>query len=108
MKYPDEEVAPSRLVTEIYVDPVKGRCISPERSKCEEILCIRAIHGQLVGYKPGTKNVLWYERVATFYIWMVSRDEGLKLQKQQEVHRSRLRALWAAFRSQYVRLEEKN
>ncbi|GJU62459.1 T-complex protein 1 subunit theta [Tanacetum coccineum] len=58
-KYFDEEVIPSRLVTQIYVDPLKGCRISPLRSDCNEILCIRAIHGQLISYEPGTNIVLW-------------------------------------------------
>ncbi|GJY53923.1 TCP-1/cpn60 chaperonin family protein [Tanacetum coccineum] len=64
-KYFNEEVIPSRLVTQIYVDPVKGCRFSPSRSDCDEILCIRAIHGQLISYEPGTNIVLGFHHNLT-------------------------------------------
>ncbi|PWA58273.1 Chaperone, tailless complex polypeptide 1 [Artemisia annua] len=93
--YLDEELIPSRLVTEIYFDPVEGCPINPLMSHCDEILIIRTVHGQLTSYKQETNIVLWYERVDTFYIWIVSREEGLKFQKEQlRLYQSRQRTVW--------------
>ncbi|PWA96991.1 TCP-1/cpn60 chaperonin family protein [Artemisia annua] len=83
--YFDEEIVPSKSLTQIYVDPVEGCRISPLMYDCDEILCIRAIHAQLTSYKPGTNIVLRYERVATFSIWIVSWEEGLLRMSSQSI-----------------------
>ena len=89
----NEEIVPSKSVTQIYVDPVEGRHISPLMSDCDEIICVRAVHAQLTSYKPGTNIVLWYERLATFYIWIVGWEEGVRLQQQRrQAHFRQLRA----------------
>nr|GFA58509.1 serine/threonine-protein kinase/endoribonuclease IRE1a [Tanacetum cinerariifolium] len=66
----------TRSVTKIHVNLRTGQRISPSASdsSSDEILCISRFDYQLTCYKPGTDIVLWYRRLATFIIGIVSRD----------------------------------
>ncbi|GJZ31495.1 serine/threonine-protein kinase/endoribonuclease IRE1b [Tanacetum coccineum] len=81
-KYNDGNIATSKTVTEIHVHPGTGQRLSPLSSD-GTIMCITRSDYELTCYKPD-EIVLWYQRIATFDISIVSRD-GARLHETNEV-----------------------